>query len=292
MACERPQAYHREMNTLRPLALAALFAFAAPQAQAADAYASDWAKGLKSSARLVAAGGGVPGALRAGVEIMLDPDTITYWRSPGDAGVPPVFKFGASQNVANVEVTYPAPQRVNENGAEAFGYLRGVIFPLRVTPRDPALPVRLELSLDYAACEKICIPAQAELALALPQAGAPNGPHAGRIALAESRAPRRQALGEAAPLSLRAVSAKGADWTLEIIAPEGVKDVSVFPEGPEYFFLKSGVPTRKAAGAFSVPLRIEDRPKDATGVDATITIVADGNAIEVPVRLEAGPAKP
>ena len=155
---------------MRRLALLIAFLLAAAPARAADAYASDWVKGLQSSARLIAAGGEQAGPLRAGVEITLEGKSVTYWRAPGEAGVPPVFHFSASRNLGKIDVLYPAPQRIEENGAEIFGYQRGVIFPLHVTPLNKALPVMLDLMLDYAACDRICVPAQAHLTLALPAA--------------------------------------------------------------------------------------------------------------------------
>ena len=106
--------------------------------------------GAKSQARLIAAGGSL-----AGFEIRLAPGAITYWRDPGDAGVPPVFDFAGSDNVAKVEPVFPAPRRIRESdGSEAFGYDSDVVFPLRIEPSDPAKPVTLKLHANFAVCEK------------------------------------------------------------------------------------------------------------------------------------------
>ena len=72
----------------------------ASPAIAADA--SPWDQDLRSAARLIAASAADESGnrvLRAGVEIKLLPGWKTYWRYPGDAGVPPVFDFAASDNV-------------------------------------------------------------------------------------------------------------------------------------------------------------------------------------------------
>jgi DsbC/DsbD-like thiol-disulfide interchange protein len=136
---------------------------------AADAFSTDWAPAAKSEARLVAAGGAL-----AGFEIRLAPGAITYWRDPGEAGVPPTFDFAGSDNVAKVEPLFPAPKRIREaDGSEAFAYETGVIIPLIVEPRDPAKPVTLTLDAHYAVCEKLCLPARAKLVLTLPDAGSP-----------------------------------------------------------------------------------------------------------------------
>src|SRR5262249_31521832 len=82
-------------------------------AVSAPAFAADvspWDTGKYWAARLIA--GNVDGSnLRAGLEIKLDPGWKTYWRYPGDSGVPPVFDFASSENVKSVTVLWPAPQR-------------------------------------------------------------------------------------------------------------------------------------------------------------------------------------
>ncbi|HEY1886529.1 MAG TPA: protein-disulfide reductase DsbD domain-containing protein, partial [Roseiarcus sp.] len=141
-----------------PLVLAAMPAFAA------DAFSTDWAPAAKSQARLIAGRGDL-----AGFEIALAPGAITYWRDPGDAGLPPTLDFSMSDNVASVEPEFPAPKRIKEaDGGEAFGYDGGVVFPLRVKPRDPTKPATLKLNADFAVCEKVCLPAKAHLELKLP----------------------------------------------------------------------------------------------------------------------------
>src|SRR5580704_14164673 len=127
--------------SLRIGGIALVGGLAAP-ALAADAFSTDWAAGAKSEARLVAAGRDL-----AGFEVALAPGAITYWRDPGDAGVPPTLDFSTSDNVASVEPLFPAPKRIKEaDGSEAFGYESGVVFPLRVKPRDAAKPVTIRLN--------------------------------------------------------------------------------------------------------------------------------------------------
>src|SRR5580692_6914991 len=142
------------MTRMSPFVFATLACAAALASSAAfaDDYASDWARSSKSEARLVA---GAPG--EAGVEVRLAPGAITYWRDPGDAGVPPRFDFAGSRNLARAEPAYPAPTRIAESdGSDAFGYQDVVVFPIAVAPADPGQPVELALQFDYAVCEKLC----------------------------------------------------------------------------------------------------------------------------------------
>src|SRR5271165_751424 len=90
-------------------------AAAAPCAHAADA--SAWDGDARSAVRLIA--GAADGAtLRAGVEIRLAPGWKTYWRYPGDSGVPPRFDFAGSTNVQQATVQWPTPHRFADSGGQ------------------------------------------------------------------------------------------------------------------------------------------------------------------------------
>src|SRR5262244_3196105 len=122
-----------------------------PIARAADA--SAWDGDARSAVRLIS---GIPdgATLRAGVEIRLAPGWKTYWRYPGDSGMPPRFDFAQSSNVKSATLSWPAPRRLADEGGQSIGYDGNVIFPLRIVANNPAEPVVLRLKLDYAVCEK------------------------------------------------------------------------------------------------------------------------------------------
>src|SRR5579885_661093 len=153
--------------------------------RAADS--SAWSRDSHSAFRL-SAGSNAAGAtaLRAGIEIKLDPGWHTYWRYPGDSGVPPRFDFARSDNVRTVDVLWPAPQRFSDQDGNSIGYKGSVVLPLHIAPKDPAKPARLELKLDYAICEKLCVPAEATAALTV--SGAATSYDA-LIAAAEEKVP-------------------------------------------------------------------------------------------------------
>ena len=109
------------------VAACAIFTLAVP---AAAGDASRWDGDARSAIRLIA-GSHSGDVVHAGVEIRLKPGWHTYWRYPGDAGVPPRFDFQGSQNLKSVDVLWPAPQRMTEAGMTAIGYDRDVILPLR-----------------------------------------------------------------------------------------------------------------------------------------------------------------
>ena len=82
--------------------------------------------------------------------------------------VPPTFDFAGSQNVELVNVFWLAPDRFPDGAGGYFiGYKGNIIFPLRVVPKDAANDLSIHLKLTYAVCEKLCVPADADLKLNL-----------------------------------------------------------------------------------------------------------------------------
>jgi DsbC/DsbD-like thiol-disulfide interchange protein len=152
------------------------------------ALAAPVAAAPRSEASLIA-GWAEPGGGRvAGLTLALAPGWKTYWRAPGEAGIPPTLDFSASQNLAEVAVEWPAPRRFDSFGLATLGYEGEVTLPLRLTAIDPAAPVALRLTLDYGVCADICVPERAELALDIAPDAPPEGGAA--IAAARARAPR------------------------------------------------------------------------------------------------------
>ena len=101
---------HRSLRTA--LAACVISAVWATVSQAADE--SPWSEDVRSASRIVAGSGKSGDAqLRAGIEIKMQPGWKTYWRYPGDSGVPPHFDFSGSENLKTATVLYPAPHVVH-----------------------------------------------------------------------------------------------------------------------------------------------------------------------------------
>ena len=221
---------HSLMITTAALACAVVL----PAALAQDA--SPWDGEPHGSSRLIAGAAlnsGDKKIARAGIEIRLDPGWKTYWRYPGDSGVPPTLDFAGSENVKSVSALWPAPERFADGaGGYSIGYHGDVVLPLQIIPNDAAKPSLLHVKLGYAVCGKLCVPAEAQLALTL--SGKP-GTEEPALAAAEARVPRRVALGEPGSLTIASVhrenSGKRARVVVLVGAPDGVA-VDLFAEGP------------------------------------------------------------
>jgi DsbC/DsbD-like thiol-disulfide interchange protein len=266
------------------LAVAAC-AISIPAVQAAAENASRWDGDARSAIRLIA-GPRSGGIVRAGVELRLKPGWHTYWRYPGDAGVPPRFDFQGSQNIKSVDVRWPAPKRLPEAGMTAIGYDRDVILPLVIVPQDPGEPVMLRLKLDYAVCEKLCVPADGKAELVLD--GGPSEP----LVTADARVPKKVKLGEGASFSIRSVKRDGGGQPriiVDVAAPDGVT-VDLFAEGPtpEWALPVPNEIGGATSGVRRFSFALDGAPPGAQyqGAAVTLTAVAGSEAIEVTTRLD------
>ena len=144
----------------------------------ASAQESDWVRHKEISLRLVSGStaSGEGGALRLGLEMRMAPGWKTYWRSPGDAGLPPVIDWTGSENLADAKLRFPAPHRFTLFDLETFGYGGTVILPIAARSEGPGA-TRVRAAVDVLVCENLCIPYRADLALDLP-AGGPSADRA------------------------------------------------------------------------------------------------------------------
>ncbi|MBI1171539.1 hypothetical protein GC209_09070 [bacterium] len=112
------------------------------------------------------------GHYMAAVDLKLAPEWKTYWRAPGDAGIPPVFDWSGSTNLKSVQFHWPSPKVLTLNGMMTIGYLDRLVLPVEVVAVDPSKPVLLAVKMDLGVCHTVCMPAHLTLSEDL------NGPGA------------------------------------------------------------------------------------------------------------------
>jgi len=160
----------------------------------AHAAASAWAGDQRAQVRLVTGADSVAGnTLQAGVEFRYPQRWHGYWRTPGDAGIAPVFDWSASSNVSDASVSWPAPSRLVIEGLQNSVYTGDFVLPVQLRVKDPSQPAQLALTLDYASCSNVCVPEHAELKLTLPPGSGAPSPDASAIAAALRAVPQAPA---------------------------------------------------------------------------------------------------
>jgi len=221
------------MNAIVPsratlgVAAAILLSLFAPNARAQDA--SPWQEDAHSAVRLLA--GSRSGAvLLGGIAVQLKPGWHTYWRTPGDSGVPPRFDFSKSDNVEAVTVLWPAPKKFDDGaGGTSLGYLDQVVLPLRIVAKNADKPVTLRVDVNYAVCEKLCIPVQANLELSFNSVASTED---SALFAALDTVPKPANVGDPNPLTIRDVKREGRSEVLVDVASPDNRPINLFVEGP------------------------------------------------------------
>lgn len=184
--------------------LALVLAWTSMAAAAGNAETA-WAGVPEGQVRLIAGDGTVAAGqpVLLALEVRLQPGWKTYWRYPGETGAAPRFDWASSDNVAAVQVQWPAPSRFSAFGFDSFGYHDNVLLPLVVAARRDGEALSARLHVNYLVCSDICLPADAELALDLPAGPAAASRHRDRIAAAQARVP---ATGADAPIKFQSAT--------------------------------------------------------------------------------------
>ena len=156
------------------------------------------------------------GAIKAGLEVKLADGWKIYWRSPGDAGLPPLLEFAGG---ASHEMRFPAPTRFTLFGFETFGYSDSVIFPLRIdAPAGAGEDLALAAAFSGLVCSDVCIPVDEMLNLRLDGGDAAPSPHAFGIAKAEALVP---SVGTSNGYRITRAELRGAHLEVAIAARDG-----------------------------------------------------------------------
>lgn len=240
------------------------------------------AEAPRAQARLLAGSATPDGGRLAGLWIGLAPGWKTYWRAPGEAGIPPRFDWSGSENLADAAIEWPAPHAFDSFGMTTLGYVGEVVFPLTLRPVDPSRPIAVRLSVEYGVCSDICVPERAELALTIQPGQAPGD--AARIAAARAAAPIPAAtVGAEASCALRG---GGSERVFEaaIAMPHALGATPVLAvEGPEGVWF-SGVDARLGETPSQVVATAQAYVEDPSawiGRDAMrLTLVGPDSAIE------------
>ena len=190
--------------------------------------ASPWQQDTHSAVRLLA--GSRSGAvLLGGIAFQLQDGWKTYWRTPGDSGVPPRFDFSKSDNVDAVTVMWPAPRQFDDGaGGTSLGYKHQVVLPLRIVAKNPDKPLVLRADISYAVCEKLCVPVEAKAELAFASVASTED---AALSEALNAVPKPANIGDPIPVTIRDVKRDGNNVLVDVTAPES-KDLSLFVEGP------------------------------------------------------------
>jgi DsbC/DsbD-like thiol-disulfide interchange protein len=255
------------------------------EARAQDA--SPWQRDDHSAVRLLA--GSRSGAvLLGGIGFQLQPGWKTYWRTPGDSGVPPRFDFSKSENVEAVTVLWPAPSKFDDGaGGHSLGYHNQFVLPLRIVAKSTDKPVMLRADINYAVCEKLCIPVEASVELPFTSAASTED---SALLAALDTVPKPANVGDPNPLTIRDVKRDGKSTVLVDVVSPDAKEVNLFVEGPTPDW---GLPVpklleRSPLGVKRFAFELDGVPPGVSpeGAALKLTLVGSDRSYEFNINLE------
>jgi DsbC/DsbD-like thiol-disulfide interchange protein len=206
---------------------------------------------------------------QAGLHIMLEKGWKTYWRNPGEAGIPPSIS-ATGDNLAEMTIDFPLPIRITDESGVSLAYHDEVVFLLNLKPKDAAKPLEVQLSSFFGVCEKVCTPAKFEGALKLMPTTAAD------VALISQWRARVPKTGNIV------TAAKVQDKVLTLSLSQAVSDI--FVEGPEnYYFRAPDFNLDGTAATFIIDGL--QKPGDLKGADLRITIDEMGQGLEQHIKV-------
>ncbi len=113
------------------------------------------------------------GTYMAGLRISLADGWKTYWRAPGDAGIPPEFNWQGAENIATASFHWPTPEVIISNGMQTIGYHGSIVLPVELGAASDG-PMRIKGTVDMGVCQDICMPVQLSFDTLVDRSGGPN----------------------------------------------------------------------------------------------------------------------
>lgn len=251
-------------------------------ASTALAAISDWATSEGGRMRLSALSDDGNGRLTALLEIQPAPGWKTYWRNPGDAGVPPQIDLSGAENLKLVKVDYPTPEIGMDEAGRFIGYHAPVGIVLELEKPKPAEPSKLSADVLVGLCSNICLPFQSHFDLSLTDSSRPQADEFMNIQMAKAALPELPSADF--EIIKSGLTAGGASFEATLTIPgKEMPDVAIAPsEG-----LLLGRPTVIVdAGKATVRYPVNRLPKELAGATVTLLVKSAGRAMEATLALK------
>lgn len=222
------------------------------------------------------------GTQMAALRVRLADGWKTYWRAPGDVGVPPQFNWAGSGNLRGVAVHWPRPDIFTLNGLRTIGYKHELVLPIELSPTTPGAPISLNLEMALGVCKDICLPMTLNVTGIT---GKGTGPDSPLIRAALSDQPKSAATAGAGKVTcaLEPIS-DGLRLTASIpLASQGGDEVVILEPGRQDVWVSEALTDRKGgtltATADLVPP--ESQPFAFQRSSLRITVLGAKGAVEL-----------
>lgn len=264
-------------------AAAAIAGIATP----ASAEMSPWVDNEGGRMRLIALPPERDGTIHAGLQIEPKPGWITYWREPGNSGIPPQITVAPGSGVTLKEIRYPVPKHINDGKVDDIAYDAPVVLPLTFKADGDETADAIKATAFIGICKELCVPFQAAFDLPLSDARQSRPEEEALLEAAEDRLPEEASSGF--QVVSHKMSADMKELWLEIALPGGGDTApEVIVTGPNGYVFTKQLMSKRDGKTFSTSVAIGKLPRNYALAGKTWhALVIDGDrAMETPLAFE------
>lgn len=220
-----------------------------------------------------------------GVHIKLEKGWKTYWRTPGDSGIPPQFDWSQSRNIENAQIEWPKPYSFDTFGLQTWGYKDEVVFPVRVTLKKAGQPVEAKLQIFYGVCEQVCIPINQTIQMRLASGYPEMTPDAALLKQYRAAVPRSLQSTEHITISASSNTILNASF----LSPMPLENPVLILEGEEgdvFEISSTRLDPSGQSATFEMAADLVNRTLPLSGRSVTATLLDKSFAIESQVTIQ------
>ncbi|MBY3227441.1 protein-disulfide reductase DsbD domain-containing protein [Rhizobium laguerreae] len=256
----------------------------------AHAEMSAWAENEGGRMRLVALAPDAAGKIRAALQIEPKPGWITYWKEPGNSGIPPQITIAADSGVSLDAIAYPVPKHFFNGAIEDIAYDAPVTLPLSLTAAGKG-PVTIDAAAFIGICKDICIPFQANLQLKLGPAIQSHPQEEAILQAADARLPKPPSPDF--DVTAHAMSPDRKTLSLTLVLPgggagEGKSAPDIIVTGPSGYAFTKQIGGKRDGATFKVDISIGKLPKgyDVAGKQWSVLVIDGARAMETTLAFQ------
>lgn len=221
---------------------------------------SDWATSEGGRMRIVALPPDATGHIRAGLQIEPKPGWITYWREPGESGIPPQIAALPGGSASLKSIAYPVPKHIKAGSASDFGYDAAVTLPLQFAASSGNGAAQIDVQAFIGVCKNICIPFQATFSLPLSAKAGKHAEETAILAAAEARLPEQPSADFT--VSSFTLTPDLGRLQLHLKLPGGAHDAEIIVTGPAGYAFTRQDKAKPAEGGLSTEIVIPQLPRN------------------------------
>lgn len=273
--------------TARISALIALLTLVVLMPLSAFAAVSDWAENEGGRMRIVLSQPDATGKRQGALEIEPKQGWITYWREPGDAGIPPQLASDPGSPYTISALRFPVPKRIDTGDITDIGYDGPVVLPFTLEAATADASDPLVATAFIGICRNICIPFQANFTLPLTPDVAEDATALAVVTQAEKTMPEQPSADF--KVSEIKMAKDLSKLTLTLTLPKASSaEPQIFVTGPSGYVFTDFEGRRALNGTYVATFPIEKLPKDYSTKGQTwgLLAVTGLRAMEAPLAFD------